>query len=146
MDGTSYDRTSSYVASTGDPKYVDSATFNAYKTVWDDLVTEVNLIGTRFSMNVILYDETEDYYDTELKYPYKKRRNQLSTLSLDMSQTNFPVSTQYFKKSEACEEKPDLSTYKTLIEDKEKKGYTSPKQCTYTKIKHSHMVATKDGT
>jgi len=85
MDGTSYDRTSSYVASTGDPKYVDSATFNAYKTVWDDLVTEVNLIGTRFSMNVILYDETEDYYDTELKYPYKKRRNQLSTLSLDMS-------------------------------------------------------------
>lgn len=109
------------------PKYVNWATYNAYASVWNDLITEVNGIGTNFSMNVVVYDETEDYQDTELKYPYRARRNQLSSLTVDMSATTFPVSTQYFKKSEACEEKPDLSTYKTLIADKEKKGYSAPK-------------------
>jgi hypothetical protein len=79
-------------------------------------------------LNVVLYDETEDYQDTELKYPYKKRRSVLSSsLPLKMDSTSYPVSSQYFKKSEACEEKPNLSTYKTLVEDKEKKGYSSPK-------------------
>ena len=67
-------------------------------------------------------------------------------MKLDLSSTSIPTSTQWFKKSEACEEQPDLSTYKTLIADKEKLGYTSPKQCTYTKIKHSHLLEAKDGT
>tara|TARA_B110000285_G_C15000173_1_gene551030 strand:- start:29 stop:190 length:162 start_codon:yes stop_codon:yes gene_type:complete len=52
--------------------------------VWDELVAELNLIGTEFSMNVLVYDETEDYQDTELKYPYLKRRNQLASLPLVM--------------------------------------------------------------
>ena len=97
-------------------------------------------------MNVLVYDETEDFYDTELKYPFKNRRNQLSELKIDMGSTSFPTSTQYFKKSEACEEQPDLSSYKSVISDKEKRGYTAPKECSYTKIKHSHQVGNKDGS
>ena len=43
-------------------------------------------------MNVLVYDETEDYQDTELKYPYKKRRNQISTLDLNMGLAKFSKS------------------------------------------------------
>ena len=75
--------------------------------MWDEVTKEVNEIGNNFTLNVLVYDETEDFYDTELKYPYNKRRTVLGSYPVDMDASTFDTSTVYFKKSEVCEEKPD---------------------------------------
>ena len=113
------------------PKYADATLFAEYQAIWTELEEEVNDIGENFSLNVLLYDETEDYYDTELKYPYRKRRSQLGSFTLDLTSTSFDIVTSYFKKSEVCEEKPDWSKSVSKVEDKDKKGYKASKQCLY---------------
>jgi hypothetical protein len=100
-------------------------------------------MGKNFSLNVVLYDETEDYYDTELKYPYLKRRTELGTFTVDLTDPTYETLTTYFKKSEVCEDKPNYSFVKNSSQSKEDEGYVSPKVCLYQKIKESHVVATK---
>ena len=63
-----------FVATKQTPRYADATLFAEYAAIWDELDKEANAIGANFIMNVLLYDETEDYRDIELKYPYKPRR------------------------------------------------------------------------
>ena len=91
------------------PRYADATLFAEYEAIWAELDKEANEFGKNFQLNVLLYDETEDYRDTELKYPYRERRTQLGSFTLDTASTSFETSTAYFKKSEVCEEKPDWS-------------------------------------
>jgi len=109
------------------PRYADATLYEEYKVIWTELEKEVNDFGKNFSLNVLLYDETEDYYDTELKYPYRKRRSKLGTFTVDLTTTSFDAFTSYFKKSEVCEEKPDWSKKVSKVVDKDKKGYQASK-------------------
>lgn len=95
------------------PKYATTELFTQYAEIWSELEKEINEIGNKFSLNVVLYDETEDYYDTELKYPYLKRRTELGTsFSIDLADPTYETLTTYFKKSEVCEDKPNYSFIK----------------------------------
>lgn len=94
------------------PKYATTELYTQYAEVWSELEKEINEIGKNFSLNVVLYDETEDYYDTELKYPYLKRRTELGTFTIDLADPTYETLTAYFKKSEVCEDKPDYSFIK----------------------------------
>ena len=96
-----------FEATTQVPRYADATLYAAYQEIYTELEQEVNEIGENFSLNVLIYDETEDYYDTELKYPYRKRRSTLGSFTLDLTSATFETATSYFKKSEVCEEKPD---------------------------------------
>ena len=111
--------------------------------MWAELEKEINTVGENFSLNVILYDETEDYYDTELKYPYLKRRTELGTFTVDLADPTYETSTTFFKKSEVCDAKPNHSFAKDSTKSKELAGYVSPKVCLYSKIKESNTIQTK---
>ena len=52
-------------------------------------MAEINEIGSNFTLNVLLYDETEDFYDTELKYPYNDRRNVLGSYAVNFTEETF---------------------------------------------------------
>jgi hypothetical protein len=116
-----------FEATTKVPKYADATLYAEYQAIWTELEKEVNEVGKNFSLNVLLYDETEDYYDTELKYPYRKRRSQLGSFTLDLTSSSFDTFTSYFKKSEVCEEKPDWSKSASKVKDKDEKGYKASK-------------------
>ena len=125
------------------PKYATAELSAAYADIWSELQKEIDEVGENFSLNVILYDETEDYRDTELKYTYLKRRTELGTFTVDLADPTYETLTTYFKKSEVCEDKPDYSFVKDSGQQKEQAGYVSPKVCLYQKIKQSHVVQTK---
>ena len=82
-----------FVATKQVPRYADATLFAEYQAIWTELDTEANDIGKNFELNVLLYDETEDYRDTELKYPYRSRRTQLGSFTLDTTSTSFETST-----------------------------------------------------
>ena len=94
-------------------------------------------------MNVLLYDETEDFYDTELKYPYSARRTVLGSYDVTYGTDQHDTQTVYYKKSEVCEATPDFSKRASVIEDKQSKGYEAAKTCSYAKLKLSNTVQTK---
>jgi hypothetical protein len=125
------------------PKYASAELFSEYAAVYKELETEIDTIGENFSLNVILYDETEDYYDTELKYPYLKRRTELGTFTVNLVDPTYETFTTFFKKSEVCNADPNYSFVKDTSTDKELAGYVSPKVCMYSKIKESSTIVTK---
>jgi hypothetical protein len=129
-----------FLATRQDPKYASAELNAAYSDVWTELNEEINLVGSNFNLNVVLYDETEDYRDTDLKYPFLKRKNELGTFTVDLADTNYETFTTYFKKSEVCEDKPNYSFIKDTEIDKEDPSFISPKVCLYRKIKQSKVV------
>ena len=103
-------------------------------------------MGTNFTLNIAIYDETEDFYDNELKYPYNKRKTVIGSYAVDYDAPTFDTQTVYFKKSEVCEEKQDWSKRVSTIEDKSSRGYVTGKTCTHSKLKFSDVVSTKPGS
>ena len=111
-----------FVATKQEPRYADAALYAEYQAIWDELDKEAMKVGENFVMNVLLYDETEDFRDVELKYPFRERRTQLGSFTLDTSITSYATATSYMKKSEVCEETPDWSKSVSKVAAKGKEG------------------------